>query len=77
MHAGVQVEVLSGPSLDDFAAKVESFKPNFLYIKGPFRSLIDSVKGTLGPIAMSGTAQQECTALVLESKLLAGALAPS
>jgi hypothetical protein len=40
--------------LEEFTAKVESYKPTFLYISGPYSGLVDSIKGTVGPITLQG-----------------------
>jgi hypothetical protein len=50
----MQIEVLRGPSLEEFTAKVESFKPTFVYLAGPYSGLVDSIKGTVGPITLQG-----------------------
>lgn len=57
-HTHVQVEVLRNPSLEEFSAKVESFKPSFVYISGPYSGLVDSIKGTVGPITLQGELKQ-------------------
>ncbi|KAF6260727.1 hypothetical protein COO60DRAFT_1505165 [Scenedesmus sp. NREL 46B-D3] len=33
-RSGVEVEMMRGPSLDEFAARVESYKPTFVYVSG-------------------------------------------
>eukprot|EP00878_Enallax_costatus_P013328 GHUV01013934.1.p1 GENE.GHUV01013934.1~~GHUV01013934.1.p1 ORF type:complete len:645 (+),score=183.34 GHUV01013934.1:126-2060(+) len=50
----VEVEVLRGPTLDEFAAKVENYTPTFVYVSGPYSGLVDSIKGAIGPITLSG-----------------------
>eukprot|EP00879_Flechtneria_rotunda_P012691 GHRR01013252.1.p1 GENE.GHRR01013252.1~~GHRR01013252.1.p1 ORF type:complete len:386 (+),score=138.11 GHRR01013252.1:137-1294(+) len=49
---GVQVEIMRGPTLDEFAAKVEAYRPNFVYVSGPYSGLVDSIKGSIGPITL-------------------------
>lgn len=45
---------MRGPTLDEFTAKVESYKPTFVYISGPYSGLVDSIKGAIGPITLQG-----------------------
>lgn len=45
---------MRGPSLEEFTAKVESYKPTFVYLAGPYSGLVDSIKGTVGPITLQG-----------------------
>jgi hypothetical protein len=45
---------MRGPSLEEFTAKVESYKPTFVYMSGPYSGLVDSIKGTVGPITLQG-----------------------
>jgi hypothetical protein len=40
--------------LEEFTAMVESYKPTFVYISGPYSGLVDSIKGTVGPITLQG-----------------------
>jgi hypothetical protein len=40
--------------LEEFTAKVESYKPTFVYMSGPYSGLVDSIKGTVGPITLQG-----------------------
>lgn len=54
VRPGVQVEIMRGPSLDEFSARVESYKPTFVYISGPYSGLVDSIKGAIGPITLQG-----------------------
>lgn len=55
---------MRGPTLDEFAARVESYRPTFVYISGPYSGLVDSIKGSIGPITLSGASCQSlCTCL--------------
>lgn len=49
-----QLEILRGPSLEEFSAKVQSYQPTFIYLVGPYSGQLDSIKGTVGPITMQG-----------------------
>eukprot|EP00882_Tetradesmus_deserticola_P006882 GHRQ01007249.1.p1 GENE.GHRQ01007249.1~~GHRQ01007249.1.p1 ORF type:complete len:423 (+),score=169.00 GHRQ01007249.1:147-1415(+) len=53
-RSGVEVEVMRGPSLDEFAARVESYRPTFVYMSGPYSGLVDSIKGAIGPLTLQG-----------------------
>jgi hypothetical protein len=53
-HCTLQLEVMRGPSLEAFTAKVEAYRPTFVYISGPYSGLVDSIKGTVGPITLQG-----------------------
>lgn len=56
----MQLEIMRGPSLEELTAKVESYKPTFVYVSGPYSGLVDSIKGTVGPITLQGGSDSNC-----------------
>lgn len=45
---------MRGCTLDEFAAKVEEYRPTFVYIAGLYSGLVDSIKGAIGPVTLEG-----------------------
>jgi hypothetical protein len=69
------VEIMRGPSLDEFSARVESYRPTFVYISGPYSGLVDSIKGAIGPIRLQGRwhigdAEWQCAAAATKQQQL-------
>lgn len=59
---------MRGPSLNEFSARVESYKPTFVYISGPYSGLVDSIKGAIGPITLQGRARSCVEQLAVHSR---------
>eukprot|EP00775_Hariotina_reticulata_P011312 gene11312-11462_t len=53
-RADAQVQIMRGCTLDEFAAKVEEYRPTFVYIAGPYSGLVDSIKGAIGAVTLAG-----------------------
>lgn len=69
---------MRGPTLDEFSARVESYKPTFVYISGPYSGLVDSIKGAIGAITLQGK-EKRCLSSsksVAESEVQAAQLTP-
>lgn len=53
-RAAAQVVIMKSPTLDEFGAKVDAFKPTWVYLCGPCLDNEDLVNGSLAPLQFSG-----------------------